>query len=79
MKTTRKVLIFLLLVGVVLLLACVVAAATWLLVGAAGESQELTKDLVMDLVVSNVDGHPPIDAIVEKIPNDCLGCHNDRH
>ena len=33
MKTTRKALIFLLLVGVV-------AATAWLLVGAAGESQD---------------------------------------
>ena len=79
MKTTRKALIFLLLASVVLLLVCVVAAPTFLLVGAAGESQELPKDLVMDLVVSNVDGHPPIDAVVETIPHDCLECHNDRH
>ena len=79
MKTIRKALILLLLAGVVLLLVCVVAAATWLLVGAAGESQELSKDLVMNLVVSKVDDHPPIDAVVERIPNDCLECHNDRH
>jgi hypothetical protein len=31
----------------------------------------------MDWVVSNVDGHPSIDAIVEKIPNDCLKCHGE--
>ena len=79
MKITRKALIFLLLVGVVLLLACVVAVPTLLLVGAAGDSQELSKDLVTDLVVCNVDGHPPIDAVVEKVPDDCLECHNDRH
>jgi hypothetical protein len=75
MKTTRKVLIFLLLVGVVAAIALLlVGVAVGTAVGAAGGSQEL----LMDLVVSNVDDHPPIDAIVEKIPDDCQECHNDQ-
>jgi len=79
MKTTRKALIFLLLVVVCLLLMGAVAVPALLLVGAAGDSLELSKDLVMDMVLSNVDNHPPVDAIVENIPNDCLECHNERH
>ena len=74
MKKARKVLIILLLVGVVAALALVLIGAA--LVGAAGESQELAKDLVMDLVESNVDGHPTIDTIVERFPNDCEKCHH---
>jgi hypothetical protein len=73
---TRKVLIILLLVGVMAALALLLVGAA--LVGAAGESQELAKDLVVDWVESNVDGHPTIDDIVERIPNDCEKCHNDR-
>lgn len=61
---TAKVLIF-------VMLLVVVAALALLLVGATGGGREL----VMDLVVSNVDGHPTIDGIVEKIPSDCLECH----
>lgn len=71
MKTARNFMIILLLVGVVVALALA-------LVGALAENQELVKDVVVDLVVSNVDGHPDIDAIVEKVPADCQKCHEQR-
>ncbi len=74
MKTARKVLIILLLVGVVAALALLLVGAA--LVGAAGENQEVLKDMVVDLVESNVDGHPTIDTIVERFPNDCEKCHH---
>lgn len=70
MKTASKILIVLLLVGVV-------ASAALLLIAATGPGQGLLKDLVMDNVVSKVDGHPTVDAIVEKIPSDCLKCHGE--
>ena len=70
MTKARKILFVLLLVGVV-------ASTALLLVATAGENQGWLKDLVMDQVVSKVDGHPPVDAIVEKVPNDCLKCHEE--
>ena len=70
MKTAKRILIVLLLVGVV-------ASAALLLVAAAGTSQGLLKDLVLDEVVNKVDGHPTVDATVDKIPNDCLKCHGN--
>lgn len=69
MNTARRVLIAMLLVGVV-------AVPVLLLVGVLVGTQGDVKDLVVDLVVSNVDGHPEIDDFVEQIPNDCLQCHN---
>ena len=64
MKRARKVLIFLLLVGVVAALALLLVVAT-----------ERGRELVMDIVASNVDGHPTLDTIVERSPNDCEKCH----
>lgn len=69
MNTARKALIGLLLVGVVAALALLLFVAT-------GGNQGFVKDFVVDLVASNVDGHPTIDAVVNKVPNDCLQCHS---
>jgi hypothetical protein len=69
MNTVRRALI-------VLLIAGVVAIPVLLLVGVLGGNQEFVREFVVDTVVSNVDGHPEIDTIVEKVPNDCLQCHD---
>lgn len=69
MKTRSKVLIILVLIGLV-------AIPALLLVGAATANQELLEDLIIDSVVSNVDGYPEIDGTVESIPDDCIKCHD---
>lgn len=69
MKTTRKTVILLTLV----------ALSALLLGGAAGVHMGLFTDVVTDLVVRNVEGHPKIDRIVHKIPDDCLKCHQQRN
>jgi hypothetical protein len=56
---------------IILTLVVVVVAFALLLVGTTSVGREL----LVDLVESNVDGHPTIDGIVESIPSDCLECH----
>ena len=35
------------------------------------------RDYRLNVEVANVDGHPKIDSIVKKVPNDCLMCHKE--